>query len=79
MTDGALEEARMIVLREMVLDHGWHEYAISDPFNTESRIQNLGSRLLDLIGMPKNVRVTTIHPERAGLEREGWDIPPEAA
>ena len=72
--DEALEEVRRIALHKMVLDYDWHERGILDPFAVENEIHSLGRRILDLIGPPKGIVV-----HRIGLEREGWDIPPEAA
>lgn len=44
----ALANVGVIAVREAI-DYDWHEYAIADPFATESRVHKVMSEILDAI------------------------------
>lgn len=51
-TPEQLEELRQIGM-EMILDMGFHEIAIADPFKAEAKVNEYGRRIQKILGHPK--------------------------
>jgi hypothetical protein len=58
-----VEQVRRLVWDKLVMDYDWHEYAIADAFDVESRAHALGKEIIRLLGPPANVRVISTTDE----------------